>query len=337
ATLSAINTGASGGIDIVNDPTGSGSSSTTVDALQLTNTADTTGDVTFVATTGSVVVPDPATAAIQAQGGTIRMTADAGSLSVSSAATAGSGSVELIAKGASADLTVGAIDSGATGHVLLIAGDSVLGTGAQSVVSSNDVEVRYGIQNLAGQLSSASASQQLGMTAASGSQVALTVWAPTGAQAPAANVHQFASSLKITQISFPPGDSRLEQALYTAPFGATSADVSGLAGETLNFESASSFQLAPEARLAATDSSDLGHNVLYIDWASYNPNVSLFGTLNPAVCLPGDQRDEDASPASSCVAPPSQARLAPLPNPSRTLLVLTGAGWKPMPAFELPR
>lgn len=31
-----------------------------------------------------------------------------------------------------------------------------------------------------------------------------------------------------------------------------------------------------------------------LDWASYDPNVSLFGTLDPAVCMPADQRDEEA-------------------------------------------
>jgi hypothetical protein len=34
-------------------------------------------------------------------------------------------------------------------------------------------------------------------------------------------------------------------------------------------------------------------SVVGIDWASFNPNVSLFGTLDPSVCLPGDQRDEE--------------------------------------------
>ncbi|HEY4215347.1 MAG TPA: filamentous hemagglutinin N-terminal domain-containing protein [Steroidobacteraceae bacterium] len=35
--------------------------------------------------------------------------------------------------------------------------------------------------------------------------------------------------------------------------------------------------------------------VLNIDWGSFDPNVSLFGTLDPAVCLPGDQRDEEGA------------------------------------------
>ena len=34
---------------------------------------------------------------------------------------------------------------------------------------------------------------------------------------------------------------------------------------------------------------------LDIDWGSFDPEVSLFGTLEPSVCLPGDQRDEETS------------------------------------------
>ncbi|MEJ1963385.1 MAG: filamentous hemagglutinin N-terminal domain-containing protein [Gammaproteobacteria bacterium] len=39
--------------------------------------------------------------------------------------------------------------------------------------------------------------------------------------------------------------------------------------------------------------------VLGLDWASFDPNVSLFGTLDPSVCLPSDQRDEESG-ASGC-------------------------------------
>jgi len=37
--------------------------------------------------------------------------------------------------------------------------------------------------------------------------------------------------------------------------------------------------------------------VLGLDWGSFDPNVSLFGTLDPSVCLPSDQRDEEAGAA----------------------------------------
>jgi len=33
--------------------------------------------------------------------------------------------------------------------------------------------------------------------------------------------------------------------------------------------------------------------VVGLDWGALDPNVSLFGTLDPSVCLPGDQRDEE--------------------------------------------
>ena len=37
-------------------------------------------------------------------------------------------------------------------------------------------------------------------------------------------------------------------------------------------------------------------NVVGLDWGSFNPNISLFGTLDPSVCLPSDQRDEESGP-----------------------------------------
>jgi hypothetical protein len=47
-------------------------------------------------------------------------------------------------------------------------------------------------------------------------------------------------------------------------------------------------------------------SVLGLDWSSFDPNVSLFGKLDPSVCLPGDQRDEEqdaGSKGETCVAP----------------------------------
>lgn len=38
-------------------------------------------------------------------------------------------------------------------------------------------------------------------------------------------------------------------------------------------------------------------NVAGLDWSSFDPNVSLFGTLDPPVCLPSDQRDEEQGKA----------------------------------------
>jgi len=38
-------------------------------------------------------------------------------------------------------------------------------------------------------------------------------------------------------------------------------------------------------------------NVVGLDWTSFDPNVSLFGTLDPPVCLPPDQRDEEQGKA----------------------------------------
>ena len=75
--------------------------------------------------------------------------------------------------------------------------------------------------------------------------------------------------------------------------------------------------------------------MLIIDWGSYNPNVSLFGTLNPAVCLPADQRDDSVGSGSSCAA--ASASLLKPPEPIQLAMVPTQEGWRAMPLFKLAR
>jgi len=68
------------------------------------------------------------------------------------------------------------------------------------------------------------------------------------------------------------------------------------------FQSLSDSQFTSQAEaLARTiqNQTNTVQTVQGLDWASYDPNVSLFGTLDPAVCLPGDQRDEESG-AGGC-------------------------------------
>jgi hypothetical protein len=66
--------------------------------------------------------------------------------------------------------------------------------------------------------------------------------------------------------------------------------------------------LASNAGLtSATDvNSVTGEGILYIDWASFNPDVSLYGTVNPPVRLPADQSEEDDSKTAAWFARPSR-------------------------------
>jgi hypothetical protein len=246
------------------------------------------------------------------------------------------GNLTLRAEGAPSNLTLGTIKAG--GNVLLIAGNSILGEGSATTLTANAIEVRYGIQNPGGQLSSTSAGQQLAWQAASGATITTTVWAPTGTKTPTQNVAlPSGSSLKVTELGFPPGNPLLEQSLYASPFGASQTQITQ--GTTISLTFATFSQENPLVQSAgdASASGSANSQLVYIDWGSYNPNVSLFGTLNPAVCLPADQRIEGTESSSACAAPASVAARAVTSKPILLSMVLTRAGWKEMPLFALPR
>lgn len=256
-------------------------------------------------------------------GGNVALTAGAGSLTASGTA---SGTLTEVAKGPSSDLNVGVLSAG--GNVLLIAGDSILGTSPQATVTASNVEVRYGLENSNGQFGSADANQQVGFVAPSTSRVQLTLWLPApGTQFQTKDLRQTQSDLLITSHPFVPGEQAI---LYSAPFGVSPGQVAGTLNAIQTTVQGTSTQTAGVAQGAATQGTQ---SVLYIDWGSYNPNVSLFGTLNPAVCLPADQREEGVGSASGCAA--ASASLLKAPAPIRVAMVPTREGWKSMPLFYL--
>src|SRR5262249_31127017 len=88
-------------------------------------------------------------------------------------------------------------------------------------------------------------------------------------------------------------------------------------------------QAGTRGQQQGSDATEAGeHRVLYIDWSSFDPNVSLFGTVNPAVCLPPEQREEDNGQAGCTAWQPR------LDQPSRTAAVLSRDGWKMLAAFD---
>lgn len=209
-----------------------------------------------------------------------------------------------------------------------VAGDSILGTSPQATVTANDVEVRYGLENSNGQFGSANASQRIGFVATSGSRVQLSVWLPApGTQFQTKDLRQTQSDLLITSHPFVPGEQGI---LYSAPFGVSPGQVAGTLNAIQTTVQGTSTQTAGVAQGAATQGTQ---SVLYIDWGSYNPNVNLFGTLNPAVCLPADQREEGVGSGSGCAA--ASASLLKAPAPIRVAMVPTQEGWKSMPLFYL--
>jgi len=60
--------------------------------------------------------------------------------------------------------------------------------------------------------------------------------------------------------------------------------------------------------------------ILYVDWSAYDPSISLFGTLTPALRLPADQREDEETGWVM---------------PSGYMVVSTGDGhWKVVPVFR---
>jgi hypothetical protein len=243
-----------------------------------------------------------------------------GSVLVSKAAAPGN--IDLIAQGANADMTVQSVAAGA--HTLLIAGDNILAANTGSpLVSGQAVELRAGLENSNGSVGSAAT--QLPIRSSAGPLPSLTLVLPgtpgTGSKF-LVPVHVFVtpSGVLATEPAF---QGKVAQ-LYTVPFGGA-ATYLNINTPVVNI---TTDQLSPNS----AENNSAGRQVLYIDWSSFDPNVSLFGTVNPAICLPSDQREEDNG-QSGCVA--GQPRGDATPNPVRTAFVFTRGGWKTLRAFEL--
>jgi filamentous hemagglutinin family protein len=233
------------------------------------------------------------------------------------------GNVELIAQGANSNLTVASVTAG--GHALLIAGDNILAASGAATMAAPFVELRAGIENANGAIGSVAL--PLGVQSAASQSPSVDLVLPQSTinvSEPREIPHIFSpASTNATQVLFTGNHTDL----YTAPFGTAAA--------LLNVNAAA-FNLAERYGTfdaAKSEDSTAGREVLYIDWSSFDPNVSLFGTVNPGICLPSDQREEDSG-GSGCVA--GAPRPDFLSSPMRTALVLTRQGWKTFYAVEVP-
>jgi filamentous hemagglutinin family protein len=287
---------------------------TAVGGITQSGILDVAGPVTLNALSGSDIAlgnyGNTFGGPLSFNGNNVIIEAGPGGLSAAGTAT---GNLTLGAKGAAADLTIGKMTAG--GDVLLIAGDNILGTGPGATVNANNIEIRYGIENPKAQLSSANAGQQFGLASTSGTTVAVTVWSPAGPARPTQQVRAPTGSvLNVTDHAFLPNNPSLESALYNDPFGTSVSQIA--LGSLGSITSANFSQFSQgEANAGSESISGSEHvHLVYIDWASYNPNVTLFGTLNPAVCLPADQRIAGTGSSSACRAPASVAFTALLPR-----------------------
>jgi filamentous hemagglutinin family protein len=224
---------------------------------------------------------------------------------------------EDIVVGAFGDITVGTI-ANADGRVLLAAGNNILADGSVNGphITARDAELRAGGLDSSG-----------GSIGTNGSllrmNVPQTIAGAGGAPIPSvlllqnqsaadpttpANPNQIATvgDIQISVATFDAGQQDAASFLTTT-FSTRTAQNEGVLVANADFFGqpgpggaggavAVNTLAAANANAASTNAAAAGaqgEGTLYIDWASFDPNVSLFGTVNPPICLPGDQAEED--------------------------------------------
>ncbi|MGH8179282.1 MAG: filamentous hemagglutinin N-terminal domain-containing protein [Steroidobacter sp.] len=236
------------------------------------------------------------------------------SIDMESAATTVSagGNITYAANGG--DVTLAVLNAG-SGRTLVIAADSVyssLGsTSATNNITASAVEVRAGgLASGAGEIGTASS--------------------PLGISTPGAlrSVYLIVPTLNGIQISTPrvnysgPSSALLLKG-YSGSSGALLFDLSSTFtpdavlsnGESIVPLLNGRIAINSDSLRAATQALSSGVTTrVNVDWGAFDPNVSLFGILDPALRLPADQID-DAGAAASLI-------------PEGTTLVVTRDGWR---------
>jgi hypothetical protein len=166
----------------------------------------------------------------------------------------------------------------ATGTVLLSAGGNIFAGGGFTGLTAQQAELRAGTADSnAGQIGTLSAPLRLSL--APGNTLHLFVPATVNPGDPNRAPATLPSNGVSTTLS-----------LFTSPSLVASEDGFG----QFNGFGDTRFTSQPE-NLLKTIQSQTGtvQRIQDVDWKSFDRNVSLFGTQDPAVCLPGDQRDEE--------------------------------------------
>lgn len=254
---------------------------------------------------------------ITSGGGAISIFADSIDMQAAATTLSGGGGITYVAD--AGDINLAVLDA-AGGRALVIAADdvySVLGeTSTTSNITASAVEIRAG-----------------GLGAGSGEigtdDAPVSIVTPTGATQ---SVYLIVPTVNGIQSSTPqinylgPASSLLLKG-YTGSSGALLFDLSSTFTPDTVLGNGETIVPLRNGRIAVNSDSlsaakqALSSGVIArvnVDWAAFDPNVSLFGTLDPALRLPSDQIDEAAA---SLI-------------PHGTTLVVTRDGWKLVPAVQ---
>lgn len=314
---------------------------TTVDENTLNTAVDT---LSATATSGDIVVRD------------------ADSIALASLNGAAGQDVIVVAPG---DITVtqitGAGPNGA-GRVLLAAGSDILANGAGDHITAGNIELRAGgLDPDGGRVGETALPLRLlvpenvgGGADGSGADVpsVLILSRPAAGDSTVASQvprHLIVDGFNAAEGLLLPGNQPVNDYLTTV-FTVRTRNAEGVALDNVNLDLAGDAAVRPDstAQNSLLDLSNAsnaqGEGTLYIDWASFDPNVSLFGTVNPPICLPRDQQEEDDSDApaaanatsSGCASTTAQQFDGTFRAPTLELVITSrGVEWKPVRASLL--
>lgn len=195
------------------------------------------------------------------------------------------------------DVNLGVLDAG-TGRVLVIAADNVFSATTTKVdnLTGSMVEVRAGGLAPGSGMIGAARPILISTPTGVGRNVFLIVPATNGIQNTTPNIEYPGATATVLLLKG-----------YTGTTGALLFDrTTTFTSDTLLLNGESIVPLANGRVAVNTDSLSAAKQALSsgvisrvnIDWAAFDPNVSLFGTLDPALRLPADQVDEEVPTAS---------------------------------------
>ncbi|HEY6644276.1 hypothetical protein, partial [Povalibacter sp.] len=277
-------------------------------ALRL-NSINATGVVSIV-TTGALTQA----AGITSGGSDIEIFAESILMQAGASTLSGNGNISYVANSGTVSLET--LDAG-TGRALVIAADSVYSTLAPA----------SGIDNLSGSLVEIRAGGLAGTKGEIGTLNApITITTPTGAGRSVYLIVPAVNGIQTTtpSINYSGSSASLLLKGYTGTTGALLFDLSStFSPETLLGGSETIVPLANGRVAVNSDSLSAAKQALSsgvisrvnVDWAAFDPNVSLFGTLDPSLRLPADQIDEEELPTASLI-------------PEGTVLTMTRDGWE---------
>ena len=284
-SVESVNVGGAASLTASNGTITDGTNSVPLKAKSLTLLARSIGAPSTVTTTGV----DFSTR-LNIDSGTLNATSTSGGIYINALGSGGLSSVTLNASGGSSGNIELLAPTGslylqsvsASNTLLLAAGLNIYGLTGLGTITAQSAELRAGgFDPSTGHIGSPT--DPLRLQLAAGNTLRIFVPQTVDYHDPARAPATLPSSGVVTTLS-----------LYAAPSDlAVEAGFGQFQGLTDSLYTSPAESLVHSIQNQTT----VLQNVVGLDWSSFDPNISLFSTRDPSVCLPSDQRDEESGPA----------------------------------------